>query len=473
MVRQFATLQNAHVPLDESIKALVSQMENPVLRNTLSAVKDSISEGKSLADASKQYPGVFNKLYVNMVKAGETSGTLGTVLERLADFMEYQVKVRGQIMQAMMYPLIMIIASIVIIVGMLIFMVPKLAKVFSSMKVKIPWYTQIVLDLSDFLRTSWYFVPVFAGIIYIAVKIWLGSDKGKRQLDVIKIKAPIFGPVFLMISVSRFTKTLSTLLSSGVPIIQALDITKNVVNNMILTEVIEQAKIEVQEGKSLSGTISKSGVFPGLVTHMIATGERSGELEQMLGHVARAYDTEVENKINKNDITNRAFNDGCPYGASRWYYWCGYNSNDGYCEAGTLKKDFQEFKMNISKSLMKPFGQTAKNAGMSIIEILIVIALIGTVMAIMVTNLTGEQDEAMKQALTEISMGIESSLQMYKVNNYRYPTTEQGLEALITKPSGARNGEAHILKRVNCKIHGAMTLATNLMVKHLRLYLRD
>ena len=299
MVRQFATLQNAHVPLDECIKALVSQMENPVLRGTLSAVKDSISEGKSLADASREYPGIFNKLYVNMVRAGESSGTLGTVLERLADFMEYQVKVRGQIMQAMMYPLIMIIASVVIIIGMLVFMVPKLAKVFASMKVKIPWYTQIVLDLSDFLRSSWYMVPLFAGLIYIGVKFWLSSEKGKRQLDVIKIKAPIFGPVFLMISVSRFTKTLSTLLSSGVPIIQALDITKNVVNNMILTEVIEQAKIEVQEGKSLSGCIARSGVFPGLVVHMIATGERSGELEEMLGHVAKAYDTEVENKINK------------------------------------------------------------------------------------------------------------------------------------------------------------------------------
>ena len=137
MVRQFATLQNAHVPLDECIKALVSQMENPVLRGTLSsAVKDSISEGKSLADASREYPGIFNKLYVNMVRAGESSGTLGTVLERLADFMEYQVKVRGQIMQAMMYPLIMIIASVVIIIGMLVFMVPKLAKVFASMKSK-------------------------------------------------------------------------------------------------------------------------------------------------------------------------------------------------------------------------------------------------------------------------------------------------------------------------------------------------
>jgi general secretion pathway protein F len=299
MVRQFATLQGAHVPLDESLKALVAQMENPVLRSTLAAVKDSVSEGKSLADASANYPGVFNRLYVNMVRAGESSGTLGTVLDRLADFMEYQVQVRGKVMQALLYPCIMIFASLAIVAFLLIVIVPKLNKVFDSLQVSIPWYTQFLIDFSTFMQTRWYVFILAFGLGYFAFKTWISSEKGRKRWDMFMIRAPVFGHVMLMIAVSRFTKTLSTLLSSGVPIIRALDITKNVVNNTVLTDVLEQAKTEVQEGNSLAACINRSGVFPGLVNHMIATGERSGELEQMLAHVANAYDVEVEQKIAK------------------------------------------------------------------------------------------------------------------------------------------------------------------------------
>jgi general secretion pathway protein F len=299
MVRQFATLQNAYVPVDESLKALVSQVDNDALRNTLSAVKDMVSEGKSLADASAAFPNIFNKLYVNMVKAGESSGTLGLVLERLADFMEYQVQVRGKIIQAMVYPSIMIGASLSIVVFLLVVIVPKLAKVFQSMKVQVPWYTELLINFSGFLQDYWFIPPALLVLGFILGRSWLNSPKGRRKFDQWLITAPILGPVFMMVAVSRFTKTLSTLLSSGVPIIPALDITKNVVNNTILTEVLEQAKIDVQEGNSLASTINKSGVFPGLVTHMIATGEKTGEMVTMLSHVAKAYDAEVERKISK------------------------------------------------------------------------------------------------------------------------------------------------------------------------------
>jgi general secretion pathway protein F len=299
MVRQFATLQNAYVPVDESLKALVSQVDNDALRNTLSSVKDMVSEGKSLAEASATYPNIFNKLYVNMVKAGESSGTLGLVLERLADFMEYQVQVRGKIVQAMVYPSIMIVASLSIVVFLLVIIVPKLAKVFQSMKVQVPWYTELLINFSGFLQDYWIVPPVLLVLGFILGRSWLNSPKGRRKFDHWLITAPILGPVFMMVAVSRFTKTLSTLLSSGVPIIPALDITKNVVNNTILTEVLEQAKVDVQEGNSLASTINKSGVFPGLVTHMIATGEKTGEMVTMLSHVAKAYDAEVERKISK------------------------------------------------------------------------------------------------------------------------------------------------------------------------------
>ncbi len=299
MVRQFATLQGAHVPLDESLKALVSQIENDTLRKTLSAVKDSVSEGKSLADSSAQYPGVFNKLYVNMVRAGESSGTLSTVLERLSDFMEYQLAIRGKVVNAMLYPAIMIVISLAIVGFLLVVIVPKLAKVFENMRIEVPWYTKALMDFSGIVQSYWYLFPLLLFLAVFSFRTWVSSEKGRRSWDRIFIKLPLVGKISLMVAVSRFTKTLSTLLSSGVPIINALDITKNVVNNSLLSEVIETAKVEVQEGNSLAACISRSGIFPGLVSHMIATGEKTGELEQMLGHVSRAYDSEVEQRISK------------------------------------------------------------------------------------------------------------------------------------------------------------------------------
>ena len=297
MVRQFAVLQSAHVPLDESLKALSSQVENPILRNTISSVKDLVSEGKSLADASATFPGVFNRLYVNMVRAGESSGTLGTVLVRLADFLEYQIKVRGQVISAITYPAIMIVSSSGLVVYLFVSVVPSLTKVFDSLKVTLPWYTKMLIGISDNMQRYWYlFLMLFVGG-FTSFNYWIRTEAGRRKFDELSLKAPLFGSIILRLSVSRFTKTLSTLLSSGVPIIQALEITKNIVTNSVISGVIEQAKIEVQEGKSLAACIERSGRFPGLVVHMIATGEKTGQLEEMLVHVSNAYDAEVERKI--------------------------------------------------------------------------------------------------------------------------------------------------------------------------------
>lgn len=297
MTRQFATLQTAAVPLDESLRALTQQVENPVLKNALSSVKDQISEGKSLADALSAFPGVFDRLYVNMVRAGESSGTLALVLERLADFIEYQVKIRGQIVSAMTYPAVMIIASSSIIVFLFVSVVPKLQKVFVSLKVQLPWYTELLIKTSEFLQSYWWLVGAGLVFAYFAFKYWLATEAGRRKFDEIALKLPVFGPIILRTNVSRFTRTLSTLLNSGVPIIQALDITRNVIPNSVIASVLDEAKVAVQEGKSLSNTIEKSEQFPPLVTHMIMTGEKTGQLEEMLGHVATAYDAEVERKV--------------------------------------------------------------------------------------------------------------------------------------------------------------------------------
>lgn len=297
MTRQFATLQAAHVPLDESLKALTQQVDNLVLRSTLAAVKDFVSEGKSLNEAMSNFPGVFNRLYINMVRAGESSGTLGLVLERLADFIEYQVKIRGQIVSAMTYPAVMILASAGITAFLFVNVVPKLQKVFISLKVKLPWYTEVMIKFSQFLQSYWFLVILGCAAAFVFARRWLASEGGKRKFDRFALKMPVFGPIVLRINVSRFTKTLSTLLVSGVPIIRALEITRNIVANSVISEVLDQAKTAVQEGQSLGLTIERSKQFPPLVTHMIMTGERTGQLETMLGHVAVAYDAEVERKI--------------------------------------------------------------------------------------------------------------------------------------------------------------------------------
>lgn len=297
MTRQFATLQSAQVPLDECLKALTDQVENIMLRNTLSAIKDLISEGKSLAEAMGRFPTVFDRLYVNMVKAGETSGNLGLVLERLADFQEYQVEVRGKVASAMAYPALMIGASLIIIAFLFISIVPKLQKVFDSMGVVLPWYTKALIQFSDFLLTKWFLLIAMVGFLYFAFKFFYKSKKGRSVVDRLILNVPIFGPVALRVNVSKFTKTLSTLLGSGVPIITALEITKNVIGNSILSGVLLDAKQSVQEGESLAAAIEKSHEFPSLVTHMIRTGEKTGELENMLKHVSNAYDAEAERKI--------------------------------------------------------------------------------------------------------------------------------------------------------------------------------
>ncbi len=297
MSRQFATLANAHIPLDESLKALTAQVENIVLRNTLNAVREQVSEGKSLADSLVQFPAVFNRLYVNMVRAGESSGTLGLVLDRLSTYMEKEVEAKGQVVSAMMYPAVMLIAQVGLIAYLMISLVPKLQKIFTSLKAPLPWYTQVVVAISEFLQNQWYVVPIVLGLIFFLFRRWVGSEKGRWKFDSMMLKMPIFGPLIMRLQVSRFTQTLSTLLASGVPIIKALEITKNIITNVVIADVLEQSKISVQEGRSLGSTIEKSNQFPPLVTHMILTGERTGQLEEMLSHVAVAYEAEVTRKI--------------------------------------------------------------------------------------------------------------------------------------------------------------------------------
>jgi general secretion pathway protein F len=261
-------------------------------------VKQDVNEGASLAKAFAKHPKIFNNVFVNMVEAGEESGTLEVVLIRLADFTEAQMKLINKIKGAMMYPVIMMVVGSVLVSGIFIFVIPKLAKIFTSMKMELPLPTRICISISNYMQVYWWTIPLLIFCASWLFVKWKDSPKGKMKWHSMTLSAPVFGKIVKMVNVSRFCSTLATLLSSGVPILTALKIVRNLVGNVHMQAAIEQASISVQEGGSIAQPLKESGHFPSMVTHMITLGERSGEVEDMLKIVSENYEDQVDSKVN-------------------------------------------------------------------------------------------------------------------------------------------------------------------------------
>ncbi len=295
--RQMATLLGAGVTLVESLTALVDQVEKDRLKRLLSDVKQRVNEGSSLADALAKHQKVFGSLYVNMIRAGEHSGALDVVLGRLADFTEGQTKLRQRIMATMLYPAVMVVIGSGILVLLMTIVVPKVTKIFDSMQITLPWTTRLLIFTSNTLQTWWFIIfPLVIGAIASFVW-WTRSPKGKPIWDRRILRAPLFGNLIRLLSIARFARTLATLLKSGVPLLTAMDIVKNVLTNTVLVEVVEKARDSIREGESVANPLKRSGQFPPLVYHMIAIGERSGQLEDMLVSVADTYESQVNVRI--------------------------------------------------------------------------------------------------------------------------------------------------------------------------------
>lgn len=295
--RQLATLLKAGVPLVESMSALIDQLENPLLKNALTQTRDKVNEGASLADALRAHPTIFQPLFVNMVAAGEASGTLETVLARLADFLESQTKLKNKVTAALAYPGFMALMSLVTIGIMMVVVVPKVTSIFEDFQQALPWYTRLLIFTSDvFIGYWWLIILMIAGGVY-GWRRWVSTPEGRHKWDRWLLTLPLFGKLLTMVAVSRFSRTLSTLLASGVPLLQAMEITRNVLENVELMRVVEEAAGSIREGESIAAPLKRSGRFPPIVTHMIAIGERSGQLEEMLENVAAAYDTQVETRV--------------------------------------------------------------------------------------------------------------------------------------------------------------------------------
>jgi general secretion pathway protein F len=295
--RQLATLVGAAVPLVDSLRALAEQVEHPALKPVLTRVRERVNEGASLADALGEHPRIFSPLYVNRVRSGEASGALDVVLLRLADFTEAQARLRGRILAASIYPVIMVVVGTGILTYLLAAVVPQITRVFEEQRVALPWVTVALLAVTDFLRAYWWLLVLGIALAALALDRYRRTAKGREALDRLKLRLPVLGRVARMTAVSRFTRTLATLLAAGVPMLKALDIVANIVNNRVLAAAVEAARGRVAEGESLSEPLRRSGLFPPIVTHMVAVGERSGELEAMLEKVADAYDEEVETRI--------------------------------------------------------------------------------------------------------------------------------------------------------------------------------
>ena len=294
MTRQLATLLKAGLPLVSCLNALAEQVENPKLQMILTQIRERVNEGSSLAAALQEFPKVFSGLYINMVAAGEASGALELVLARLAEYSESQVRILGRIRNAMIYPAFMAVACIGVLSILLTVVVPKFVAIFNDLQQSLPLPTVILIETSDLVRSYWYLIIIFLGGCVYLLRRYRDTPRGRLFIDRLLLKIPVFGRLILLGVVIRFARTLSTLLTSGVPLLKAMDILSKVVNNMVFEEAIASAKESIVEGASLTQPLKQSGIFPPIVIHMIASGEQSGELEEMLSRVADIYEGEAE-----------------------------------------------------------------------------------------------------------------------------------------------------------------------------------
>ncbi len=295
--RQLASLIKANIPLVEALNALVEQIEVPALKVALSQVRQDVNEGLSLGKALSKHPKIFDNIFINMIEAGESSGTLSLVMLKLADLKEAQMRLRGKLVSAMTYPALMLGVAAILMLGIFTFVIPKLAKVFESMNKPIPTITKVMMVASDILTSYWYLFGAAVFFIVWSFTKWINSPKGGPKWDAMKLKFPIFGPLIRMIAVTRFANSMGTLLGSGVPILTAMNIAKNLVGSAPIAAAIMSARENITEGQSIAEPLRRSGEFPPLVIHMIAIGEKTGELPEMLRNVSETYEDQVNARI--------------------------------------------------------------------------------------------------------------------------------------------------------------------------------
>ena len=297
--RQLATLVNAGLPLMRGIEVLKRQMKDPRMQEALVGISDNIAAGGTFSESLTAYPKIFDKLYVNMVKAGEAGGVLEVVLGRLAEFAEKSERIKNKVKGAMIYPCVVLVAAIGITWFLLVMVIPKFKQVFNDMLggEALPQITEIVIQASEFMQNNGLQIAIGVVAVFIVFKVLAKTEKGAYMLDVLKLKMPVTGTLAQRSAVSKFTRTLGTLLSSGVPILQSLMITRDTTGNRVLTNAIQNVHDSVKEGESMTQPLSQCKVFPPMVVSMVEVGEETGALADMLTRIANTYDDEVDNAV--------------------------------------------------------------------------------------------------------------------------------------------------------------------------------
>jgi general secretion pathway protein F len=297
MTRQLATLVGAGFPLVSALDSLIPQTRSKTFKKILAKIKDSIVEGNSFALSLSLYPETFSSLYVNMVRAGETSGALEIVLERLADITEKQQALKHRIRSALAYPVFMSLVGVVVLFLLLTFIVPSITSIFTDMKQVLPAPTRFLIGISGFFKTYWWIIFVVTGMILLTLRGIKKTVKGHYFFDKTKLLLPGFGILTKKLAVARFARTLGSLLENGVSMLHALEIVKNIVENVLIADIIKEASQEVEKGQGLGSALAESKIFPDLSIQMIQVGEQSGELEAMLNKIADVFENEVETSI--------------------------------------------------------------------------------------------------------------------------------------------------------------------------------
>jgi general secretion pathway protein F len=295
--RQLATLLKAGIPLAEALGALSEQSDNKKFELVLTEIRQKVNEGSSLADTLAQHAEIFPELYTNMVRSGEAAGNLDQVLARLADFLDAQHALRAKVSGALTYPIIMMVMGSLVMGVLMVVVVPKITSVFEDLGKTLPWNTQVLIFVSDLAGSYWWLIIILGAIGTWLFRRWAKKPKGKAITDRVRLRLWLIGPLVRYIGVARFARTLSTMLAAGVPVLTALEIVKKVLNNVVLEKVVDEARDAIREGESIAAPLKRSGQFPSMMVHMVAVGERSGQLEAMLENVATAYERDVESKV--------------------------------------------------------------------------------------------------------------------------------------------------------------------------------
>jgi type IV pilus assembly protein PilC len=295
--RQLSTLVSSSVPIVQSLSILESQIENKNFARVISLLRKDIESGLSISDAMAKYPDVFSELYVSMIRAGEVGGVLDTILDRLATYLESSAALRDKVKSALMYPIIVGSIAVIVTVVLIIFIIPIFKNIFSSFGAELPLITRIVIGASDFLKRYIFHIIFFLGVFFYGIKRYIKTEKGRRQFDYILLKLPIFGIIFKKIAIAKFSRTLGTLVKSGVPILQALETVAKTSGNKVIEEIVLASMKSVKEGGKIAEPLKKDNIFPPMVTQMISVGEESGSLDTMLFKIADFYDQEVDASV--------------------------------------------------------------------------------------------------------------------------------------------------------------------------------